>query len=202
MEGANRKFDRGDLFILLPAPFHVTPRGFAGPDLLAMNLLRVRPASALERQRKGIDLSLSTRPIRSAPVPRQFFELADIAPMRGKNAAADLADRALVDIEARHQRLCRGRAASASARAERRRNLTALETRLREQALRCIALGLGAEPIGNRVRSDGARQHRTDWVVTLNERRLANYQPAQGLDPRASTGSTKRSVLMIPVPCG
>ena len=40
------------------------------------------------------------------------------------------------------------------------------------------------------------------WVVTLNERRLANYQPTQGLDPRASTGSTKKVGRNDPCPCG
>jgi hypothetical protein len=37
------------------------------------------------------------------------------------------------------------------------------------------------------------------WVVTLNEWRLANYQPLQGLDPGMSRASTKRSAVMIPV---
>ena len=40
------------------------------------------------------------------------------------------------------------------------------------------------------------------WVVTLNERRLANYQPTQGLDPRASTGSTKKVGRNDPCPSG
>ena len=37
------------------------------------------------------------------------------------------------------------------------------------------------------------------WVVTLNEWRLANYQPMQGIDPRASSARRKRSAEMIPV---
>jgi uncharacterized protein len=40
-----------------------------------------------------------------------------------------------------------------------------------------------------------------DWVVTLHESRLANYQPMQGLDPRASPSSTKK-VRNDPCPCG
>ncbi|KRR15062.1 IS66 family transposase [Bradyrhizobium retamae] len=49
-----------------PAPFHVTPRGFAGPNLLAMILFeKFGQHQPLNRQseryaRKGIDLSLST----------------------------------------------------------------------------------------------------------------------------------------------
>src|SRR5438045_3455981 len=49
-----------------PAPFHVTPRGFAGPNLLAMILLeKFGQHQPLNRQseryrREGIDLSLST----------------------------------------------------------------------------------------------------------------------------------------------
>jgi uncharacterized protein len=41
-----------------------------------------------------------------------------------------------------------------------------------------------------------------DWVVTLNEWRLANYQPMRGLDPRPSTGSTKKVGRNDPCPCG
>ena len=40
------------------------------------------------------------------------------------------------------------------------------------------------------------------WVVTLNEWRLANYQPMQGTDPRASSGSTKKVGRNDPCPCG
>src|SRR4030095_12191057 len=49
-----------------PAPFHVTPRGFAGPNLLAMMLFeKFAQHQPLNRQseryrREGIDLSLST----------------------------------------------------------------------------------------------------------------------------------------------
>jgi transposase len=49
-----------------PAPFHVTPRGFAGPNLLAMVLFeKFGQHQPLNRQseryaRKGVDLSLST----------------------------------------------------------------------------------------------------------------------------------------------
>jgi transposase len=49
-----------------PAPFHVTPRGFAGPNLLAMSLFeKFGQHQPLNRQseryaREGIDLSLST----------------------------------------------------------------------------------------------------------------------------------------------
>jgi uncharacterized protein len=41
-----------------------------------------------------------------------------------------------------------------------------------------------------------------DWVVILNESRLANDQPMQGLDPRASPGSTKKVGRNDPCPCG
>src|ERR1700723_2900760 len=49
-----------------PAPFHVTPRGFAGPNLLAMILFeKFGPHQPLNRQseryaREGVELSLST----------------------------------------------------------------------------------------------------------------------------------------------
>jgi len=49
-----------------PAPFHVTPRGFAGPNLLAMVLFeKFGQHQPLNRQseryaREGVDLSLST----------------------------------------------------------------------------------------------------------------------------------------------
>src|SRR5215217_4696849 len=49
-----------------PAPFHVTPRGFAGPNLLAMILFeKFGQHQPLNRQseryaREGVDLSLST----------------------------------------------------------------------------------------------------------------------------------------------
>ena len=49
-----------------PAPFHVTPRGFAGPNLLAMILFeKFGQHQPLDRQseryrREGIDLSVST----------------------------------------------------------------------------------------------------------------------------------------------
>ena len=57
-----------------PAPFHVTPRGFAGPSLLAMILFeKFGQHQPLSRQseryaREGIDLS---SPIRSALAPRR-----------------------------------------------------------------------------------------------------------------------------------
>ncbi len=55
-----------------PAPFHATPRGFIGPQLLATILFdKFGMHSPLNRQSarfkaEGIDLPLSTRPIRSA----------------------------------------------------------------------------------------------------------------------------------------
>jgi hypothetical protein len=42
----------------------------------------------------------------------------------------------------------------------------------------------------------------SQWVVTLNEWRLANYQPIQGIDPRAASGSTKKVGRNDPCPCG
>jgi len=41
-----------------------------------------------------------------------------------------------------------------------------------------------------------------NWVVTLNEWRLANYRPMQGLDPGVSTASTKKVGRNDPCPCG
>jgi uncharacterized protein len=40
------------------------------------------------------------------------------------------------------------------------------------------------------------------WVVTLNGWRFANYQPMQGIDPRTSSGSTKKVGRNDPCPCG
>jgi len=40
-----------------------------------------------------------------------------------------------------------------------------------------------------------------DWVVVLNEWRLANYQPMQGIDPRIATAS-KKVGRNDPCPCG
>jgi transposase-like protein len=59
-----------------PAPFHVTPRGFAGPSLLAMILFeKFSQHQPLNRQseryrREGIDLSVSTLADKSAPARR------------------------------------------------------------------------------------------------------------------------------------
>jgi uncharacterized protein len=39
-------------------------------------------------------------------------------------------------------------------------------------------------------------------VVTLNDWRFANYQPTQGIDPRTSSGSTKKVGRNDPCPCG
>lgn len=56
-----------------PAPFHVLPRGFAGPSLLAMMILfeKYGQHQPLNRQseryaREGVELSLSTLAVRSA----------------------------------------------------------------------------------------------------------------------------------------
>jgi uncharacterized protein len=40
------------------------------------------------------------------------------------------------------------------------------------------------------------------WVVTLNDWRLANYQPMQGIDSRVSSASTKKAGRNDPCPCG
>jgi uncharacterized protein len=40
------------------------------------------------------------------------------------------------------------------------------------------------------------------WVVTLNDRRFANYQPMQGIGPRMYSGSTKKVGRNDPCPCG
>ena len=96
-----------------PAPFHVTPRGFAGPNLLAMILFeKFGQHQPLNRQSHlqdftGIlqpdaysgynglydpsrDSGAITSALCWAHARRQFFELADIAAnaRRGKNAAA------------------------------------------------------------------------------------------------------------------
>ena len=58
-----------------PTPFHVTLRGFAGPNLLAMILFeKFGQHQPLNRQseryaREGVDLSLSTLADQSAPAP-------------------------------------------------------------------------------------------------------------------------------------
>lgn len=59
-----------------PAPFHATPRGWAGPGLLAMILFEKfsqhQPLNRqVERARGGVPLSLSTLADRSAPAPRR-----------------------------------------------------------------------------------------------------------------------------------
>ena len=60
-----------------PAPFQVTPRGFAGRNLLAMVLFeKFGQHQPLNRQseryaREGIDLSLSTLADQAAPVRRR-----------------------------------------------------------------------------------------------------------------------------------
>ena len=40
------------------------------------------------------------------------------------------------------------------------------------------------------------------WVLTLNDWRLANYQPMQGIDSRMSSASTKKVGRNDPCPCG
>jgi len=41
-----------------------------------------------------------------------------------------------------------------------------------------------------------------DWVVNLNEWRLANYQPMQSIDPRGGSASRKKVGRNDPCPCG
>jgi uncharacterized protein len=41
-----------------------------------------------------------------------------------------------------------------------------------------------------------------DWVVILNEWRLANYQPKHGIDPRVASASMKKVGRNDPCPCG
>jgi hypothetical protein len=61
-----------------PAPFHVTPRGFAGPNLLATILFdKFSQHQPLNRQsdrfaREGIDLSVSTLADQVAPAPARL----------------------------------------------------------------------------------------------------------------------------------
>ena len=79
-----------------PAPFHVTPRGFAGPSLLAMILFeKFGQHQPLNRQseryaREGIDLSLSTLADQvgaCAAALRPLYALIE-APRPGRRAAA------------------------------------------------------------------------------------------------------------------
>ena len=41
-----------------------------------------------------------------------------------------------------------------------------------------------------------------DWVVTLNEWRLANYQPMPGVHPKGAAAATKKVGRNDPCPCG
>jgi uncharacterized protein len=41
-----------------------------------------------------------------------------------------------------------------------------------------------------------------DWVVILNEWRLANCQPMQGIDPRVAPSPSKKVGRNEPCPCG
>jgi uncharacterized protein len=41
-----------------------------------------------------------------------------------------------------------------------------------------------------------------DWVVTLNEWRLANYQPIPGVHPKGASAATKKVGRNDPCPCG
>ncbi len=73
-----------------PAPFHVTPRGFAGPNLLAMVLFeKFGQHQPLNRQgeryaREGVDLSLSTLAgqVGACASPSQLIPLGPIRAIR------------------------------------------------------------------------------------------------------------------------
>ena len=79
-----------------PAPFHVTPRGFAGPNLLAMILFeKFGQHQPLNRQseryaREGIDLSVSTLAdqVGACTTALQAAACADRGPCAGRRAAA------------------------------------------------------------------------------------------------------------------
>ena len=79
-----------------PAPFHVTPRGFAGPNLLAMILFeKFGQHQPLNRQseryrREGIDLSVSTLAdqVGACTAVAAAASCADRAPCAGRRAAA------------------------------------------------------------------------------------------------------------------
>ena len=79
-----------------PAPFHVTPRGFAGPNLLAMILFeKFGQHQPLNRQseryaREGIDLSVSTLAdqVGACTAVAAAAACADRGPCAGRRAAA------------------------------------------------------------------------------------------------------------------
>ena len=79
-----------------PAPFHVTPRGFAGPSLLAMILFeKFGQHQPLNRQseryaREGVDLSLSTLAdqVGACAAALRSAVRFDRAPCPGRRAAA------------------------------------------------------------------------------------------------------------------
>jgi transposase len=79
-----------------PAPFHVTPRGFAGPNLLAMILFeKVRSASALEPPKRALPAGGHRfEPVDSGRPGRRLYggpsatSCVDRAPRAGRRAAS------------------------------------------------------------------------------------------------------------------
>ncbi len=133
-----------------PAPFHVTPRGFAGPNLLAMILY---------------DASRAQGPVTPAlcwaHARRQFLELADIAAnaRRDKNAAAisPIALEAVKRIDALFEieRGINGQGAEERLWVRKEQSiplLTALEAWLREQRARLSNSSSVAKPIDYMLR--------------------------------------------------
>jgi transposase len=96
-----------------PVPFHVTPRGFAGPNLLAMILFeKFGQHQPLNRQseryrREGIDLSVSTLVTRLAPARSSCNRCArrDLARKVHGTSALSVGDRAHMRFSHRREML-------------------------------------------------------------------------------------------------
>jgi uncharacterized protein len=69
--------------------------------------------------------------------------------------------------------------------------------------LMLAAIARGDEEVKDRDTASATAPDRiADWVVILNEWRLANYQPMQSIDPRGATASRKKVGRNEPCPCG
>ena len=69
--------------------------------------------------------------------------------------------------------------------------------------LMLAAIARGDEEVKDRDTASATAPDRiADWVVILNEWRLANYQPMQSIDLRGATASRKKVGRNEPCPCG
>lgn len=69
--------------------------------------------------------------------------------------------------------------------------------------LMLAAIARGDEEVKDRDTASATAPDRiADWVVNLNEWRLANYQPTQSIDPRGGSASRKKVGRNDPCPCG